>query len=243
MAATAALTKARLEIEGGEAPIDCWFNPNEYTISKSNEWNMQPVVGATLPMAQFGGGRPRELTLVLLFDATDASDRDVRDITDRLFKMMEINPALSSGNKNKGRPPMLTFSWGKTVGFKAVANSLSVRFTLFEPDGTPIRAQASLSLQQAERADSRSSRGPVRAQNPTTRAQAGARSHLGGNGDSLQSMVAHSQTVRDGDSLQSIAQLVYGDPTAWRTIAEANGIDDPMRLPRGSELEIPVLEQ
>lgn len=242
MAATAALTKARLEIEGGEAPIDCWFNPNEYTISKSNDWNMTPVVGATLPRAQFGGGRARELTLALLFDATDAADRDVRDITDRLFKMMEINPELSSGSKNKGRPPMLTFSWGKTVGFKAVANSLSVQFTLFEPDGTPIRAQASLSLQQAERADSRSSRGAARAQNPTTSAEAGAHSQIVRHGESLQS-IAHSQLVRDGDSLQSIAQLVYGDPTAWRTIAEANGIDDPMRLLRGSALEIPVLER
>lgn len=227
MAATATLKKAQLEIEGNEKPIDCWFNPNEYTISKSNEWTIKPVVGATLPKPQFGGGRARKLDLTLLFDATDAGDRDVREVTDRLFKMMEINPALPSGNKNKGRPPMLTFSWGSTVGFKAVTTSLSVKFTLFAPDGTPIRAQATLSLEQAEKADSRSSRGPAAGQNPTTRAQAGARSHV----------------IRDGDSLQSIAHLVYGDPAPWRKIAEANGIDDPMRLRRGSELAIPLLEQ
>jgi hypothetical protein len=227
MAATAALKKAQLEIEGEQPPIDCWFNPNEYTISKANDWNIKPVVGATLPKPQFGGGRARELNLTLLFDATDAGQRDVRDVTDRLFKMMEINSALPSGNKNKGRPPMLTFSWGSTVGFKAVSKSLSVKFILFKPDGTPIRAQATLSLQQAEKADSRSSRGPAGSQNPTTRAQAGARSHV----------------IRDGDSLQSIAHLIYGDPVPWRTIAEANAIDDPMRLQRGTELAIPLLEQ
>ncbi|MGI8633132.1 MAG: CIS tube protein [Solirubrobacterales bacterium] len=226
MTATA-LKKAQLEIEDDEAPIDCWFNPNAYTISKTNDWHIKPVVGAALPHAQFGGGRARELTLALLFDASDAPNHDVSDVTDRLFKVMEVNPALASSRKNKGRPPMLTFSWGKTVGFKAVATSLSIQFTLFDQDGAPIRAEATLSLQQAETADSRSSRGPARGQNPTTRAQAGARSHV----------------IRDGDSLQSIAHVHYGDPTAWRTIAEANDIDDPMRLRRGSEIDIPLLEQ
>jgi nucleoid-associated protein YgaU len=34
----------------------------------------------------------------------------------------------------------------------------------------------------------------------------------------------------------------YGNPNMWRGIAEANGIDDPMRLRRGRELNIPRLE-
>jgi hypothetical protein len=227
MPAPAGYQKAHLEIEG-EAALDCWFNPNEYTVSKSNDWNLKPIVGATLPAAQFGGGHARELTLDLLFDATDAGDRDVSEVTNRLFKMMEVNPALASGSrKNKGRPPMVTFGWGSTVGFKAVATSLSVRYTLFKPDGTPIRAHARLALQQAEKADSSSAQGASAAQNPTSFAQAGASSHV----------------VREGDSLQSIAYGTYGDPTLWRAIAEANGIDDPMRTPLGVALEIPALER
>jgi nucleoid-associated protein YgaU len=48
--------------------------------------------------------------------------------------------------------------------------------------------------------------------------------------------------VRDGDSLPSIAFDSYGDPTRWRPIAEANGIDNPLSLRRGSELTIPRLD-
>jgi nucleoid-associated protein YgaU len=48
--------------------------------------------------------------------------------------------------------------------------------------------------------------------------------------------------VRDGDSLPSIAYDAYGDPTQWRVIAEANDVDDPLRLRRGTDLRIPTLE-
>jgi hypothetical protein len=219
--------QASLEIEGGDT-IDCWFNPKEYTIAKANQWEVKPVTGVALPTAQYAGGQPRKLSLQLLFDSTDSDSLDVSDVTARLFKMMEAQAALGSGKgKNSGRPPMVTFIWGSTVTFKAVADNLSVQYTLFRADGTPVRAQAQLSLIQADKAMDKSSKGGgAKAQNPTTRAQPGLESH----------------TVRDGDSLASIAFAHYRDPTRWRAIAEANGIDDPLRLRRGTVLSIPSIE-
>ena len=41
-------------------------------------------------------------------------------------------------------------------------------------------------------------------------------------------------TVRDGDTLPSISYGAYGDATQWRLIAEANGVDNPLHLRRGS---------
>ena len=49
-------------------------------------------------------------------------------------------------------------------------------------------------------------------------------------------------TVADGDSLASIAYDAYGDPTRWRMIAEANDIDNPLHLSRGTPLTIPRLD-
>ncbi len=220
---------ASLEIEGEDEAIDCWFNPKEYTIAKVNQWKVDPVVGTALPTAQFGGGQPRKLNLELMFDSTDSQDLDVSDVTAQLFKAMEVSAALGSGHgRNSGRPPMITFIWGSTVSFKAVADNLSVQYTLFRPDGTPVRASAKLSLIQAERAmDKSSQHGASKPQNPTTRAQYGLGSH----------------TVKDGDSLASIAYHHYQDPTRWRAIAEANGIDDPLHLKRGSVLSIPSLDE
>jgi nucleoid-associated protein YgaU len=220
--------RANLDIEGG-GRIQCWFNPKEYTIAKQNQWKVDPVVGTALPTAQFGGGQPRKLTLDLMFDASDSS-LDVRSVTDQLFKAMEINTGLGSGKgKNSGRPPMITFTWGSTVTFKAVADNLSVQYLLFRPDGSPIRAQAKLSLIQVEKAQDKSSGagGGKGKNNPTTRALPGSGSHV----------------IRDGDSLPSIAYTHYHDSTRWRVIAEANGIDDPLRLRRGTTLAVPRIEE
>jgi nucleoid-associated protein YgaU len=102
--------------------------------------------------------------------------------------------------------------------------SLNVQFTLFRPDGTPTRASVKLTFQQVENALQMSGSGASAArQNPTTTGLEGLTSHV----------------VRDGDSLQSIAFKAYGDATKWRTIADANGIDDPLRVRRGTVLSIP----
>jgi nucleoid-associated protein YgaU len=50
-----------------------------------------------------------------------------------------------------------------------------------------------------------------------------------------------TRTVRRGDSLTSIAAEVYRNPALWRVVAEANRIDDPLRLAAGTKLSIPKL--
>ncbi|HSB52597.1 MAG TPA: LysM peptidoglycan-binding domain-containing protein, partial [Dissulfurispiraceae bacterium] len=50
-------------------------------------------------------------------------------------------------------------------------------------------------------------------------------------------------TVKQGDSLWSIAVKEYGDPADWTLIAEANGIDNPRTIETGTDLVIPVKER
>ena len=50
-------------------------------------------------------------------------------------------------------------------------------------------------------------------------------------------------TVVVGDTLQQLAWQEYGDAGAWRPIAAANGLDDPMRLRPGSTLLLPAVDE
>ncbi len=46
-------------------------------------------------------------------------------------------------------------------------------------------------------------------------------------------------TVRSGDTLQSIAQAVWGDSTLWYILAEANGLTSQSELKAGQQLTVP----
>ena len=219
------LSKAFIRVEGGPK-ITCWFNPNKYTVSKGNTWNEQPRVGQSLPHLQFGGGQARKMKFELLFDDSDRRDGDVSKMTDQLFAAMDVKDA-SPSNKNAARPPTIEFGWGSTRAFKAVIDQLSVEFNLFRPDGVPVRAMATLDLRQA---DDVADGSPASAAGQLVDAASGGLPDAAG---------LTSHLVRDGDSLQSIAQAAYGEANKWRHIAEANGIDNPMKIARGVALSIP----
>ena len=217
--------KAKLKIENGEE-IQALFNPTEFTITKGNNWTFDPVKGTSLPAGKFGGGKPREMQVALLLDQSlPNGGKSVKEITDSLFKMMEVPSGAGGGGAN-AVPPLVTFQWGEMIPFKAACTSLTVAFQLFKPNGSPIRADVKLALTQAETATSASANSANKKGNPTTRSAGGLGVHV----------------MRDGDTLQSVAHKTYGDPGYWRTVAEANGIDNPMHLRRGMPLNLPRLD-
>jgi len=61
----------------------------------------------------------------------------------QLEKLATVDPALN-------RPPLLHFVCGAFPSFTGVIESLSVKYTLFSADGTPLRAMCALRLKQAD---------------------------------------------------------------------------------------------
>jgi hypothetical protein len=216
--------KAELQIDGGDT-VAVLFNPTEYTITKTNTWNFKQVKGKSLPPASFGGGNPREVALTLMLDVSLLQGQSVLDITNKLFKMMDVPGGSGSGGASSA-PAFVTFRWGAVDTFKAACTSLTVAYQLFRPNGEPIRADVKMQLKQAGEASTASSGSANAPQNPTTRGHTGLGVH----------------TVQDGDTLPSIAYKAYGDATRWRTVAETNGIDNPLHLRRGDALTLPELE-
>jgi hypothetical protein len=218
-------TKAELHIDGGPI-IKALFNPTELSITKANTWTVDAIKGTSFPKPKFGGGKPREMSVNLLLDESIPNGgMSVKKMADELLKMMDV-PSGTGGGNAKAVPPHVTFKWGDVPSFKAACTSLTITFQLFKPNGTPIRADVKLALTQVEPASSASSNSPSRPTNPTTRSDGGLGVHV----------------VRDGDSLHSIAHRSYGDPNRWRMIAEANGIDNPLHLRRGTALDLPRID-
>ena len=210
------LSKATIKnVDTGEETT-CMFNPKEYTFTKQNTWQAGMVLGSNVPKVEFAGGQAMTLQMELFFD-TYEEGKDVRkEYTDKIWKLMMINPD-TKDKANKGRPPMCEFSWGQTWTFKAVITSLNQKFTMFLSDGTPVRSTISVTFQQA------AEKGKYPGQNPTTLSLPGYK----------------TRAVKQGETIDWIAFDEYGDPGLWRFLADTNNLPDPMRLQVGQVLAIP----
>lgn len=198
-------------------PIKVMFCPKELNISKQNNWQASNSPKTNAPKFEFKGGGAETLKLQLFFD-TYAEQADVRKkYTNAIYDLMKIDEQSIDKKTKKGRPPTVRFQWGQTVGFSAVITNISQRFSLFLPNGTPVRAVLDVSFQQfEENVNSKKT-------NPTSGGVGGERHWL----------------VRVGDTLAWIAFNEYGDSNQWRLIADANGLTQVRRLLPGKMLMIP----
>lgn len=206
--------------------VPCLFNPKELSVEKSNHFAEVSIPGLPSPIYQFVRGNARSLTLDLFFDTYEAGT-DVRLFTDRITgwdtgSMFSKLPGAAKGlmdiDSDLHAPPVTLFIWGTYV-FQCIIERVSKRYTMFLPEGIPVRATLSVTLKEYREVDVQVKEIALQSADLTKR-----------------------WTVREGDSLWSIAARSYGDPGDWRRIAEANAIDNPRMLKPGQELVIPVKE-
>lgn len=214
------LTKATITNLDTHEVVTCLFNPSEFTVNKANSWQPKPVVGKNVPRLDFTGGGSRILTMELFFDVYERPGGDVRTYIDRLWKLTLIDEKTRNKATRRARPPLCIFQWGGHWSFKAAVTNLSVRYTHFRQDGTPVRATANITLQEAE--DEKDQPGT----NPTSYSEPGYK----------------SRKVEPQDTLDRIAFEEYGDASQWRRIAVANHLDDVLDLVPGQVLAIPPVD-
>lgn len=225
------LTKAMLIAEYSSGAVDVFpvqFNPTEFTLDKGVQLQDIPIPGLDSPLVQFVRGNTEKLSVDLFFDSTDAGTGSlalpVTLLTDRIYSLVKIEPAGHA-------PPVVTFIWGPTFpgallapetgnqrrhAFRGVVESVRQKFTLFSPDGIPLRATLTLSLREYKTLDEQLAQLNLSSPDRT-----------------------HSHVTRDGDTLSRIAARYYNRSSEWRPIAYDNEIDDPRRLEIGRFLSVP----
>jgi len=197
------------------------FNPATLSINKTSGW--KPAEGdkaaPKAPPAQFTGPAAAKLSLDLLLDAQIDPNPDITGVIKRLSECLVAHqPTI---DKNIPTPKLVSFKWGTwrwgpgLERFEGYLESLKTDYQLFSAGGSPLRAKMTLVITEFTRR--------AGGQNPTSGTLVPQR----------------SRTLRSGDTLAWIAWEEYDDPTAWRVLAEANDIDDPLRLAPGTQLLVP----
>ena len=184
--------------------IPVMFNPEEYSLESGNTFAELAIPGSRVPPIQFGRGVARTLKMDLFFD-TSSDQSDVRRPVGRVLSLLDKDPATLG-------PPVVLFLWGG-VQFKCVLERVSQKMNRFMTDGTPLRANLSVSFKEYQ--------------------EVVVTTEFG-----LAILPPTMKTI--GDSVASeIASRALGNPARWREVAVANKIDNPRKIPAGILLRLP----
>ena len=208
---TADLTK-----EDTARAVKVMYNPREFTIESSTQFQRTTIPGLQTPITQFVSGQTQTLSLDLFFDTYEAKT-DVRLHTAKVTNLLKIHSDIHA-------PPVCRFKWGgpltpeKGSFFQGVFDKVSQKFTMFLDSGLPVRATLSVSISEYR---------TIAEQIRNIKFESSDRTKV--------------RTLKQGDQLWYLAAQEYGDASQWRLIADANNLENPRRLPVG-DVSLPPLE-
>lgn len=136
--------------------ITAQYNPHEIGIKKAIPWNAKGEQGkpakpnkSKQDSHEFKGATTRSMTLELLFDGYETGD-SVEFFVEDLETMSSVRDPDSKIEAMR-RPHYCLVAWGERgmKPFRCVITSFAVRYTIFDSDGTPLRAVCTVELSEA----------------------------------------------------------------------------------------------
>ena len=129
-------------LESTTPRVTLQMSPTSITTDRTIQWKKRGKVQGDSPTLEFTSADPQTLTVELFFD-TYESGEDVHKI------YVQALEDLAAVDVTKGRPPLLMYQFGSGPAFAGVISNVQTRYTLFLPDGTPVRASVSIRLGSA----------------------------------------------------------------------------------------------
>jgi Contractile injection system tube protein/T4-like virus tail tube protein gp19 len=232
---TSASSTAAAGMLGPFPSVTFWVPPSTVNVSKSAYWDADasPTASGSGPVT-WNGTAPMDISFDFILDGASSdsniiqstatqgqnigeegpSSTSVMPVAEQLLSLLEVDPA--SALLGFGSAPLVVLIWGEFVSPVSYMVNLNMNFTRFNASGTPIRAEGNISMRQYPVFDV--------LQNPTS----------GGE------LPRQSAVLYDGDTLAHVAYRSYRSPARWRDLAQANGIDDPMRMQPGTTMLVPA---
>lgn len=194
------------------------INPQSYQLQKGIEYNKNREQGNSNNSPVFSGYKGEELSFEVVVDSTGVipGTQEGESAYDRVKALEDL---LYRYKGKIHRPAFVILAWGSIL-FKGQLQSLRTDYTLFRPDGSPLRAKVSLRFtgfmtkEEAIKEASQSS--------PD---------------------MSHWITLRAGDSLAALCEEIYGDSTLVDEVARVNDLCGFRQIPPGTDLLFPHLKK
>lgn len=203
------------------------FNPTTYSRRYALEFQSRTPPSPAIGPQVANRPSPEEMNFEFLVDGTGAaassaapvslvgnpSAPEVKDLIQRFLDLCYFN------NSSTHRPNFLRLSWSNLV-FDCVLKASDVEYTLFRPDGSPLRAKIKATFIEDTWA--------------TEGRQEVAR---------LQTAdLTRERSIETGDRLDAISQSYYDSPEYFVQLGRFNGLHSLRTLRTGKSLRIPPLK-
>lgn len=194
------------------------INPEKYARAYQVGYKDRQAQGSNGPSPIFNKYTSDTVSFELVFDGTGVVPGALPGLPSPVEQQLVSFKTLAYAyNGDIHRPNFLALSWG-TLFFKCVLKSLAVNYTLFTPDGKPLRARANASflgfndeVELALKADKKSAD------------------------------LTHVRKARAGDTLPLMCFDIYGSSSYYTQVARVNGLVDFRNLVPGTQLKFPPL--
>ncbi len=208
------------------------LNPETVTEKYEVKYTETTPHGSTSAELKFDKILPQTFDLNLVFDSTGILTDDNSLGTSLLsFEEPESVPDQITRFKSVvlkyvgevHQPRYVALVWGATDEdklFKGRMTNLEVNYTLFKPDGTPIRAKAKATFKESITIEDQNNEKKDNSPDLT-----------------------HVRTVKEGDTLPLMTHRIYGDPKYYMEVARVNGLKNFRNLEVGSKIVFPPIDK
>ena len=189
------------------------INPEKQALGFPNAFTQKKATEGAGVTKKFVVINPQTLELTLHFDNTGA----IPDSSDVVTQVEAFKKVAYSFNGSIHKPNYLKVIWG-TFEFKCHLTSFTLNYTLFKPDGTPLRADATVKFEQYLSPEA---------------------IKLLANKNSPD--LTHIRTVKAGDHLPLMCYHIYGHSKHYVEVAAVNNLTDFRALEPGTQIVFPPL--
>lgn len=195
--------------------FEVMLNPTEYTRTLSVEYNQAQGFGTLGSSMKYARSKPETINLDFTFDGTGVIPGQGKKTVKEQLKY--FRKVAFDYNSEIHRNNFLELNWGELV-FRCVLSKYTVKYTMFNPEGDPLRAKVSATFNEYISAKEEAAEASRESPDLT-----------------------HKRTVRLGDTLSGLCEQIYNDPSCYLEVARFNRLATFRNLQPGTELIFPQI--
>lgn len=145
--------------------LEVQFNPKELQVDKAVQWSAHKTSKADAPILEFTGADGRSMSLELVFDGYESNTDVEAAYVSKLVALATVRDSSSKqSDPKKQRPHLVGVTWGGSIAgstgasskdskvreFRGVIESVNTKYTMFSPEGVPLRATVNVKFKQAD---------------------------------------------------------------------------------------------